>query len=73
MVEKIVPCYPTHREGHPSLYEDYHEFDDFPTSRFVTICSGEQYRRATSCGMWYFSLKASILVGESTKCLNLPI
>ena len=44
-----------------------------PFSLCDTICSGEQYRRITSCGMWYLSLKAFILVGESTRCLNLPI
>ena len=38
-----------------------------------TICSGEQYHRATSLEIWYLFLKASILARESTKCLNLPI
>ena len=45
----------------------------FPSSLCDTICSGEQYRRTTSRRMWYLFLKASILVGEFTKCLNLPI
>ena len=44
-----------------------------PSSLCDTICSGEQYRRVTPCGMWYLSLKTSILAMESTRCLNLPI
>ena len=44
-----------------------------PSSLFVTICYGEQYRKTTPYGMWYLFLKTSILAGESTKCLNLPI
>ena len=44
-----------------------------PLSLSVTSCSGEQYRRTTSWGIWYLFLKASILAGEFTKYLNLPI
>ena len=44
-----------------------------PSSLCVAICFGEQYHKATPYGMWYLSLKASILAGDSTKCLNLQI
>ena len=73
MVKEVVLCYPTHRKSHPSLYESYNGDDDLPSLLCDTICSGEQYLRLTSWGIWYLPLKASILAGESTRLTNLPI
>ena len=75
MVEEVVSCYPTHVESHSPLYEGYHGNDDFP---LFSVChyllqgivsQGNSLRYV----VWYLSLKASILAGESTKCLNLTI
>ena len=30
MIDKVVPCYPTHGEGHFTFYKGYHRNDDFP-------------------------------------------
>ena len=30
MSYEVIPCYPTHREGHFALYKDYHRNDDLP-------------------------------------------
>ena len=73
MIDKVVPCYSTHREGHSTFYKAIIGMMTSPTSQFVTICSVEEYRRPTSWGMWYFSLKSSIFEGESTRLSNLPI
>ena len=43
-----------------------------PSSLYVNSWYEAQYRRATSCGMWYLALKASIFAGESTKYLTYP-
>ena len=73
MSNKIIPYYPTHKEGHSAFYKGYHRNDNLPPSLFVAICSVEQYRRPTSWGIRYFCLKSSIFKGESTRLANLPI
>ena len=32
MSDKVIPCYPTHREGHSAFYKGYYRNDDL--SRF---------------------------------------
>ena len=45
----------------------------YPVSLLVRIWSEEQYSRPTPCGIRHLALKPSILVGEFTRLLNLPI
>ena len=45
----------------------------YPVSLLVRIWSEGQYFKPTPCGIWYLALKPSILAGESTRLLNLPI
>ena len=72
MSYEVIPCYPTHREGHSAFYKGYHKNDNLP-HLFVAICFVEQYHRPTSWGILYFCLKNSIFKGEFTRLLNLPI
>ena len=30
MIDKVVPCYPTHGEGHSAFYKGYHRNDNLP-------------------------------------------
>ena len=50
VINKVVPCYPTHKEGRTSLSPTKAIIGMItsPPSLFVTICSVEQYCRPTS-------------------------
>ena len=30
VIDKVVPCYPSHEEGHSTFYKDYYRNDNFP-------------------------------------------
>ena len=30
MSDKVIPCYPTHGEGHSAFYKGYYKNDDLP-------------------------------------------
>ena len=48
MIDKVVPCYPTHGEGHSTFYKGYYRNDDLLHFPILTICFVEQYYKPTS-------------------------
>ena len=59
MSYKVIPCYPTHGEGHSAFYEGYYRNDDLP--RFP-IC------KDLLCGIWYMVYGISISWGKWYFC-----
>ena len=73
MGTKIIPCNPTHGDGHASFYEGNHRDYDLPYFSVKLHPSVVQCRTTTSWGMWYFSLNNSIKAEIFTRRSNLPI
>ena len=73
MGTKVVPCNPTHGDGHSPFMKAIIGITTSPTFRSNSTPSVVQWRTTTSWGMWYFSLNNSIRAGVFTKRSNLPI
>ena len=73
MGAKIVPCNPTHGDGHPPFYEGNHRDDHlsyFPV-KLHSLCGAMTYHHLRRNVV--LSLNNSIMAGVFTKRSNLPI